>query len=199
MSDLPLVVHRHAVTAPPGLDFLDPGERRRLAALGSGVERDAFAARRWFVRQVVADVVGRQPGEIALRQRCPRCGGPHGHPTVTVPRGRAPFVSWSSSARHVVVAVDHHPVGVDVVDRADLVGWARTEAVLKATGHGLEVDPALLDVAGGRVRRWDGPGRRPRLRVTDVDLGDGLVGAVAHAPRRCVTVVPAAPAGRATG
>ncbi|MDR3201823.1 MAG: 4'-phosphopantetheinyl transferase superfamily protein, partial [Bifidobacteriaceae bacterium] len=32
--------------------------------------------------------------------------------------------------------------------------WVRKQAVLKATGHALTVDPSLLDVAGGVVREF---------------------------------------------
>lgn len=199
MSAVLLVACREAQTVPGDLGFLVQGERRRMAAMRSVSERDAFVARRWFVREAVGEVVAARPDEIEIRQRCARCGGPHGRPTVVVAGRRSPFVSWSSSGDRTVVVVDRSPVGVDAVGHEDLVSWARTEAVLKATGHGLDVDPALLEIASGRVRRWDGPGRRPRLHVTDVDLGSGLVGAVAHAPRRSVRVVPAAVAGRATG
>ncbi|GAA1716787.1 hypothetical protein GCM10009809_11050 [Isoptericola hypogeus] len=44
--------------------------------------------------------------------------------------------------------------------------WVRKEALLKATGHGLAVDPARIVLgppdAPPRLRRWDGPGPAPR-------------------------------------
>ena len=83
-------------------------------------------------------------------------------------------------------------VGIDIEppagDMSDLRRWVRTEAVLKATGDGLDVDPSLVEVGARgsalRVVRWDGPGRRPVMRVIDLELGAGLVAALAYAGRR---------------
>lgn len=171
-----------------------------MDALRDAGDPAAFASRRWFVRHVVAASVGCEPAEVSLHQRCHRCDGPHGRPALETPRGvPAPFVSWSSVGTLTVVAVDSAPVGIDVVAGEDRRDWARLEAVLKATGHGLEVDPSLVEIAAGRVRRWEGPGRRPRLWVTDLDAVDGHAVAVAHRPRGRFTPAAAAPAGRATG
>lgn len=164
--------------------FLTDGERSRRDAISSPDERRRFVARRWFVREVVAAAADCTPAEVTIVQHCLRCGGPHGHPTVRTPGRRAPYLSWSSTGDVTAVAVDRAPVGVDIVPRPALVEWARLEAVLKATGHGLEVDPSLVELSATAVERWDGPGRRPRLRITDVALGDGLVGAVAARGRR---------------
>lgn len=54
--------------------------------------------------------------------------------------------------------------------------WARTEAVLKAHGTGLRVDPARVDVGRDPVRV---PGARFPVRVRDLALGGGVAGAVA--------------------
>ena len=63
----------------------------------------------------------------------------------------------------------------------------RTEAVLKATGHGLDVDPRLVGISGPdaapRLETWHGPGRRPAVTLTDLDLGGGFVGCVARLGR----------------
>ncbi|PJJ61549.1 4'-phosphopantetheinyl transferase superfamily protein [Compostimonas suwonensis] len=71
--------------------------------------------------------------------------------------------------------------------RARAVVWTRKEAVLKATGHGLRVDPRSLRVTvphgggggGGeetpRLREWRAPGiRAPRLRLIDLGELDGI-------------------------
>lgn len=163
----------------PDASFLTAGERARLQAHHSPNDRQAFVARRWFIREVVADAAGCTPAEVTIVQRCRRCGGPHGRPAVRTPGRRAPFVSWSSVGPVTAVAVDRSPVGIDVVASPELLEWARLEAVLKATGHGLEVNPTLVGLSATEVTRWDGPGRRPRLRIVDVELGGDLVGAVA--------------------
>jgi 4'-phosphopantetheinyl transferase len=173
-------VVRWAVPEPvPAPDFLLPGERDRYDAFSDVDEAARFAARRWFVRSVVASVVGCEPAEVGLEQRCRRCEGPHGQPRVLTPRRRPPQASWSTAGEVVAVAVGRGPVGIDVVAEPVDLHWARTEAVLKATGHGLQVDPRAFDVEDGRVTRWDGPGRRPRVRVRDLTAGDGVAGAVA--------------------
>lgn len=178
-------VLRWAVPADVADDgFLTDGERTRLDAQRSAADRRRFVARRWFAREVVAEAAGCSPVEVTIMQHCLHCGGPHGRPTVRTPRRRSVSLSWSSTGDVTIVAVDRSPVGVDVVPRRDLLEWARIEAVLKATGHGLDVGPSLLTLSDTEVARWEGPGRRPRLRITDVDLGDGLVGAVATRRRR---------------
>lgn len=178
-------VLRWAVPTHVGDDlFLTDGERSRRDALPSPDDRRRFVARRWFIREVVAEAAGCSPAEVTIVQHCLRCGGPHGHPSVRTPGRRAPHLSWSSTGDVTVVAVDRSPVGVDVVPHPELLEWARLEAVLKATGHGLDVDPSLVELSATGVRRWDGPGPRPRTRITDVELGDGLVGAVAARRRR---------------
>lgn len=178
------VVH-HSFPIPPGdHGFLTAGEHARLAAIRGSDDRDAFIARRWFVREVVAAAAGCGPEVVTVHQRCPRCGGPHGQPEVAVPGGPPLFASWSSAGALVVVAVDRSPVGVDVAAGEDARDWVRLEAVLKATGHGLDVDPSEVHLSGGRVRGWDGPGRRPRLRITDLPSVDGHACAVAHRPGR---------------
>ena len=171
-------------THAPDDAFLTDGERSRLEAHRSPAARREFVATRWFVREVVAEAAGCSPAGVTIMQQCPECGGPHGRPTARTPGRRAPFLSWSSANGTTVVAVDRSPVGVDVVSRPELLGWARLEAVLKATGHGLAVDPSLVELSATSVVRWDGPGPRPRLQITDVAFGGDLVGAVAVRGRR---------------
>ena len=137
----------------------------------------------------VADVLGRNPDKIRVGRRCPRCGGAdHGRPVILKGAGKhPPHVSVARASGIVVVAVStDHPVGVDVerLDRAWPAGstdllihpqehhpdasagltrlWVRKESLLKATGDGLRVEPALLRLddadEGPRLLEWpDGP------------------------------------------
>lgn len=159
--------------------FLDDGERARARGFRDPVLAERFVARRGFVRAVVAEHLGCVPSVVRIRQRCGRCGGPHGQPEVIAPAGRRAHVSWSSVDGLAVVAVSSRPVGVDVERASSPPGWVEVEAVLKAVGHGLHVDPALVLVRDGRIVRWAGPGRRPRVRVVDLQAPTGHVAALA--------------------
>lgn len=163
--------------------WLSAGERQRIDGTGPARTRERFIARRWFVRQAIAEACGRAPTDLTIVQLCASCGGPHGRPRVWDLSGREVFASWSSLEDLTVVATASSPVGVDV---AGDVGWARVEAALKATGHGLDVDPAQVELGPDRVRRWQGPGRRPVLRLASTPLPVGAVVAVACLGRRPV-------------
>ena len=166
-------------------------------------------------------------GRYAVDRACPRCGpfehGPPrvvGAPGVWVGRGRA-------GALRAVAAGDGGPVGIDIetpraASLATVAGvalhrderveddtqatrtWVRKEAVLKALGVGLTVDPrrwrvAAPDQAPG-VLGWEGGGI-PAGSVWLADLPDDprWVGAVAVRTDRPVRVsvraMPPAPAG----
>ena len=82
----------------------------------------------------------------------------------------------------VVAVTDAGPVGVDVeqIQDEDLAPWVRTESLVKATGHGLTIDPAAIT-----DDRW----------TSDLAAPDGYVAAVTiltATPPRTITN-PAAP------
>lgn len=166
-------------------------------------------------------LAGRSSPDLRLTHLCPACGSPeHGRPVLCVDGepGRGPSVSVSRAGRLTVVAVSGAgPVGVDVeADRAadfpgfdrvalhprehstadDTVVWVRKESVLKATGHGLRVEPSRLRVTAAdeppALVEWDGPGAPPTAWMYDVETAPGHVAAVTVlAPRRPVLVVRA--------
>jgi 4'-phosphopantetheinyl transferase len=125
---------------------------------------------------------------------CRACGSTeHGRPAVTPVPGRAtPQVSISYAEDATVVALSGvGPVGVDVERRAaaafrgfdsvasyaqeehdetgsQAITWVRKESLLKATGHGLAVDPRRIRIAG--------PSQPPELIQWDAaDPPDGPV------------------------
>jgi 4'-phosphopantetheinyl transferase len=151
-----------------------------------------------LLRRAVGELRGCPSAAVVVSHRCDVCGGEHGRPSVEIDGRRGPHVSIARGGALVVVAVAAEPVGVDVErlergsDTAELTTWVRTEAVLKATGLGLTVDPSSvgLDVRGDEPRLvgWDGPGRRPVMRIADVATEAGHLVSVARLGRRRLRV-----------
>jgi phosphopantetheinyl transferase len=158
-------------------------------------------------------------GEVA--HLCPRCGsGDHGRPYAP---GRDDVALSLARSAGVVAAAVGTGVGVGIdVERLDgtrfsglggtvlheaesvpsehalALTWTRKEAVLKALGVGLTVDPreVRLDasVAGARVLSLPTGYDASRVRLLDLALPSGLVGALAvlvDRPDREVSVVAA--------
>ncbi|MFC5679237.1 4'-phosphopantetheinyl transferase family protein [Aeromicrobium endophyticum] len=120
--------------------------------------------------RLVGELTGSTDG-VSIVRACRGCGSDrHGKPQVVVPPG-SPGVHLSlsrSGGRTVVAVTDAGPVGVDLerlhADTSDdLVAWVRAESLVKATGHGLTIDPTTLDVPH---------------RTLDLDAPDGFVAAV---------------------
>ncbi|WP_413320270.1 4-phosphopantetheinyl transferase [Agrococcus sp. 1P02AA] len=150
------------------------------------------------LRALVASLAGvDDASEIVIVQRCPDCGGAHGRPVVAAPAAaRGIGVSRShagaaGSAHHVVAAAPGVRVGIDAEPRdapaarldavrallaspaEPLRRWTQIEAVLKADGRGLRVDPAavvLEETAAGLTA--SAPGSARRYAVHDVALRD---------------------------
>lgn len=120
--------------------------------------------------RLVGELTGSVQG-VRIVRACRSCGSDqHGKPQVVVPAGSpAVHVSLSRSGGRAVVAVtDAGAVGVDLEclgteDTDELVSWVRAESLVKATGHGLTIDPDTIDVPH---------------RTLDLDAPDGFVGAV---------------------
>ncbi len=147
-----------------------------------------------------------RPDLVEVGHACAQCGAAD-HGALVAPSG-----VWASLSRApglVVVAIsDAGPVGVDVeaVGAACFPGfddvalhpgesadtawertqvWVRKEAVLKALGLGLRVDPRRLRVSTPReqaaVLAWDDADVAPsgRVRLDDVEVGSKYQAAVA--------------------
>lgn len=171
-------------------EWLTPAERGRHRSLRQPVDRRQFVGTRQLLRDTLIELLGGTADDVVLHQQCDRCGGAHGRPTIRIAGRPGPHVSTTHAGGLVAVAIASNPVGVDlepVGEAGDLVTWVRTEAVLKATGHGLDIDPRLVGIsdpdAAPRLEAWNGPGRRPAVTLTDLDLGGGFVGCVARLGR----------------
>ncbi|MDM4762152.1 hypothetical protein QT381_03920 [Galbitalea sp. SE-J8] len=128
----------------------------------------------------MVDVREGDPG-VAFAHRCALCGsGDHGRPVVA-----DGFVSLTRALGRVFVARSDRPVGVDAEpiaagdERVRAIGrltgvwsaehWTRVEAVLKADGRGLAVDPGRVRVEGDRAE-LDGVRYRLRRHPFDAAL-----------------------------
>jgi 4'-phosphopantetheinyl transferase len=193
---------------PSALAWLGASQVRRHAAL-DGVRAARFAAGRWLLAQLVAELV---PGAgIAFSSVCPRCGGDHGPPVAV---GLPVSVSVSYAASMVAVGAVHDRdaagLGIDLEserpgaggrllelaplfaprDPPDLRGWTMIEAALKADGRGLRVPPGDVVLEASVADVHEAPGtvvlEAPAGDVLEVPAADG---AVAGAPRRAAASV----------
>lgn len=108
--------------------------------------------RRSVSRALLAELL---PGATFV-SRCASCGGDHGRirvvgtdATVSVSYvdGWAFAIAGPGNARLGLDAVPAAASGLErVLPRGDAQSWARVEAVLKADGRGLTVDPARVQV-----------------------------------------------------
>lgn len=154
-----------------------------------------------LLRSEVARFHGVSRDRVVLGHACGRCGSDeHGRPLVlpTASLREPAAVSLARAGAMSVVAVtDLGPIGVDVElpGAADFPGfptvaahlpgtdptrtWVRTEALVKALGTGLVLDPRHVRLDETGVVRWESDQPRPpHARVLDVDV-----------PRHVVSVV----------
>lgn len=119
-----------------------------------------------LLRIHVADVFGPEldPADVRVGRHCARCGAEtHGQPWALVRGAGDVFVSLSRSGPHLVTALSTvGPIGIDVESVDDVAAgwdpalvlhssesaespqeqaelWCRKEAILKASGEGLDV------------------------------------------------------------
>ncbi|WES64757.1 hypothetical protein P0L94_01500 [Microbacter sp. GSS18] len=148
------------------------------------------AARREAAWRLVRELAG---ADAAIANPCPRCGGPHG-PVVLAGDERRVSVAYSgdlavaalAAPPVVALGIDAEPADRDVTGlgfgtgpatAATVRDWVRAEAVLKADGRGLRVDPAAVGVRvagdGRMLARVGADGEE--YRVLDLAGPDGHV------------------------
>lgn len=187
---------------------------------------------REFLHDTVAGVLGVPRDTVAIARECASCGGDHGRPVVARGGDGVHVSLSRAGGSVAVAVSFAGPVGVDIesLDAAAAAGfdavafgpdelaalsvatesaprlrlalWTAKEAVLKATGDGLRVDPrevvvavpagtdhpVLLALPGAEVPPGD-------VHLAAFDAGAGLVGTVAViAPARPgIRTAPPAP------
>ena len=170
------------------MSLLSPRESGRLA---SDPHPERFLAGRMLLRELAAELTGRELESIPVSAACPDCGREHGQPRVA-----GLHMSLSHSGDRVVAAA--HPdraIGVDLESRdvsperlatirtiaggVGLEHWTRVEAVLKADGRGLRVDPRSVMVAeSGDHALLDGA----RYELRDVSDAEYVVAIAVRSP-----------------
>jgi 4'-phosphopantetheinyl transferase len=198
-----------AATASPAL--LDSGELSRVERFRVGNAREAFITSRAAQRLVLGRYLGRPPGEVRIERDCRHCGGDHGRPYVSdagVDFSVSHSAGWLLIAvvADGLVGVDIEQVSEQRsteelvtrvlgpaeqdqflrVPRDDrqawfIRAWARKEAVLKLTGHGVVVPLSGIEVTGPVAIAPAPPAGWPAeaIHVRDVPAGAQLRAALA--------------------
>jgi 4'-phosphopantetheinyl transferase len=178
-------------------------ERVRLASLRQASDRHTYLAAHSLLRHALSVYTGVATQRIGLRFQCVTCGGQHGKPYV--PGGphfslaHAGDVILIAVTKAGPVGIDVEQVGATSFAGFDAVAlssaertrvaetpaavrarartnwWVRKEAVLKATGHGLTIDPAHLEVSGpdedARLTGWSAAEPAPEdVKMADLTL-----------------------------
>lgn len=158
--------------------LLSPDEREAAERFRVDGAKDAFVASRVIQRQVLGRYLGCAPEAVTISRDCRHCGKGHGRPYVAgapVDFSVSHSAGWLLLAvvAGVLVGVDLErvPGNRTVDDLANRVlapaeqeqflmvprdqrpgwfiwAWARKEAALKLTGHGIAVPLSNLDVTG---------------------------------------------------
>lgn len=187
-------------------DMLSVTELGRALRIGDPALLTEYLAAHTWVRRRLADYLECTPGEIRFET------GEHGKPSIAAPATDLTF-NFAYSAWTGVLAVGfRQALGVDIEkvtgdgiepgtmdrllapmerdvvirsldrERASLRFWVRKEALAKATGLGVSLDSNTTDASGLSPISLAG------FEITDLNLGDDVVAAVATRPGTAMKV-----------
>lgn len=155
--------------------------------------RDGFLAGRELLSRLL-------PSGLHIEAaQCPDCGRRHGAPQAAgwaiglAHASEVVVAAVAPSNRVAALGIDVEPAGRAAGGLRDLMGgddatllrrWTLVEAVLKADGRGLRVDPARVDLDQGRGRIDDGPW----FQLTEVTLAESWLVSLAWREAREVPV-----------
>lgn len=209
-ASLPLVLWRLDLDSVSDGDeawsLLSASERARATRFRFDIHRRRFAVGRAALRLLLADAIGEDPSQLLIGEG--RYGKPftpgredlgfnlsHSEGTALIALGERPcgvdiecfrpFGEPQALARRLYTPreIEEMPAFADpTYMRAFLTIWTRKEAVLKAIGSGLAVEPISVHVGLGRQPSFcELEFEQGRYRVTfrSIDLSDSLVAAVA--------------------
>jgi len=167
---------QHPQALGSALDSLVDEERSRIASFRDPGDGASFAAGRALVRLALARLLESSPRELVFDTWCTRCRSPRGKPRVVDPSAAIEFslsrggrwlalalaltpvgvdLEWRDRLVDGAVAdtafAENERTELEAVDAQRLPAalldcWTRKEAILKALGHGLAVDPASVSV-----------------------------------------------------
>ena len=183
------------------LHLLGSAERARAVRTANAGLRDRFLLGRMLLRDLAAEAAGMRAEEVEVTAVCERCGAEHGRPRAAMAGCPGPAPERRASPRARTwwsrrIAPAGVAVGVDVEPRASAARgrrgpraarssscsaepprtavrrWVRAEAVLKADGRGLRVEPGRIAFVERGGRRRDGVTARVPDSPTVYDLVD---------------------------
>ncbi|MEO5920156.1 MAG: 4-phosphopantetheinyl transferase [Pseudolysinimonas sp.] len=177
------------------LTMISPAERTRHRLLSAG-RADEFLAGRLLLRSLAADLLGISPSEVPILARCPDCSAPHGRTVIEgsdlhVSLSHTPLGRVGAAMFGAAIGVDAEPIRGHpsrlaairhVANVESLRDWTRIEAVLKADGRGLRIDPRdveMQETSSGVVASV--PDSPTRYQLVTPTAMAGLVVSVAHA------------------
>lgn len=135
-----------------GAAVLTAAERGRMGRLRRAEDRRDFLAAHLLVRLCAARLLGGDPAEISIVQRCGACGGPHGRPDIS---GHPDVAASLAHSRGVVAAAaGTAPVGIDVEALPPAPGLSAADLSAVLTAAEIQAVESAADPQRELLLRW---------------------------------------------